>query len=152
MSHTRSTYISILAFMAFCAVLYTSSGASLTIISKMYTLVWLCVMTLFPLSLLLLKFNHGRLPRVWQTSLWVIFCTFIIALIIVCGNIAIDPTTAGRNFLCCFVGTLFSFYPYRYFAAYFLAVAISFSATQNKMRILGWVYWTYNQNPILHMW
>jgi len=97
-------------------------------------LVWLFVMLLFPLSLLLLKFNRGRLPRAPQTSLWVIFCAFGITLTIIGGNIAIDPTTAS------------------YFAAYFFAVAIVFTATQNKARILRWVYWTYDQNPVLHRW
>ncbi|KIM82858.1 hypothetical protein PILCRDRAFT_820149 [Piloderma croceum F 1598] len=134
MHYTGSAHISILAFISFCAVLYASSGASLSIVSKMYTLVWLCVMTLFPLSLLLLKFNRGRLPRPRRTSLWVIFGAFAIALIIICGNIAIAPMTAG------------------YFAAYFLAVAIFFTATQNKTRLLGWVYWIYDQSPVLHTW
>ena len=45
---------------------------------------------------------------------------------------------------------MFSFSPRRYFAAYFLAVAIFFTATQNKTRLLSWVYWIYDQNPVLH--
>jgi hypothetical protein len=47
---------------------------------------------------------------------------------------------------------MFSFSSRRYFAAYFLAVAIFFMATQNKTRLLGWVYWIYDQSPVLHTW
>jgi hypothetical protein len=91
---TGSLHFSVLAFIAFCAVLYASAGASLSIVSKMFTLVWLFVMMLFPLSLLLLKFNRGRLPRARRTSLWLVFGAFAVALVVIGGNIAIDPTTA----------------------------------------------------------
>lgn len=83
-----------MAFIAFCAVLYASAGASLSIVSKMFTLVWLFVMMLFPLSLLLLKFNRGRLPRARRISLWFVSGAFAVALVVIGGNIAIDPTTA----------------------------------------------------------
>jgi len=100
----------------------------------MYTLVWLFVMLLFPLSLLLLKFNRGRLPRAQRTNLRVIFFAFTVGMTIIGGNVAIDPATAG------------------YFTAYFFAVVVFFTVTQNKSRFLGWVYWTYDQNPLLHTW
>lgn len=96
MPRTGSSHVSIIAFVGLCAALYASTGASLSIVSKMFTLVWLFVMALFPLSLLLLKFNRGRLPRRGpQTSLRVIFCAFVIAFVIMGGNVAMDPTTAG---------------------------------------------------------
>ena len=152
MPYTASAHISVLAFIGFCGVLYASSGASLSILSKMFTLVWLCVMALFPLSLLLLKFNRGRLPRARRTSIWIIFIAFGIALTIICGNIAIDPTTAGWvvYILARRRHPLISKHPFRYFAAYFFAVVIFFTATQNKTSLLGWVYWVYDQNPVLH--
>ncbi len=60
-----------------------------------FSLVWLAVMTLFPLSLLLLKFNRGRLPRKPQTSLLVVFLTLAVAAVIIGGNIGIDPSIVG---------------------------------------------------------
>ncbi|KAJ7794395.1 hypothetical protein B0H14DRAFT_2923289 [Mycena olivaceomarginata] len=50
-------YVSVLMFTGM------SGGASLAIVSKMFSLVWLTVMALFPLALLLLRFNRGRMPR-----------------------------------------------------------------------------------------
>lgn len=40
----------------------------------------------------------------------------------------------------------------RYFAAYFAGIIVFFSATQNKVHLLRWVYWTYDQYPALHTW
>jgi len=51
-------------------------------------------MMLFPLSLLLLKYNRGRLPRLPRTPLLVIFGTITVALVIFVGNITLDPLTA----------------------------------------------------------
>lgn len=152
-----SLYVSLLAFIAFCAALYASTGASLSIVSKIFTLVWLFVMILFPLSLLLLKFNRGRLPRTMRTSLWVVFSAFVVALVVIGGNIAIDPTTAMLvlSQICLIYISLFLFVytcPCRYFSVYFLAVLLLFSVTQNKTRLLRWFYWAYDQNPLLHKW
>ncbi|KII92394.1 hypothetical protein PLICRDRAFT_172492 [Plicaturopsis crispa FD-325 SS-3] len=131
---TGSPHITVLSFAAFCAILYASAGASLAIVSKMFSLVWLTVMTLFPLSLLLLKFNRGRLAREHRASLLVVIFALAICAAVFAGNIAVDPTTAG------------------YFAAYFIGVATFFSAGQNKIRLLRWMYWTYDQNPLAHAW
>jgi len=52
-------------------------------------------MALFPLSLLLLKYNRGRLPRHPRTSLLVIFGALVVSLTVFIGNIALDPATVG---------------------------------------------------------
>lgn len=52
-------------------------------------------MSLFPLSLLFLKFNRGRLARDSRTSLSVIIGALAVAAVVFAGNIAVDPTTAG---------------------------------------------------------
>jgi hypothetical protein len=62
-------------------------------------MVWLAVMTLFPLSLLLLKFNRGRLPRKRSAPLFVIIAALGIAGIIFAGNIYINPITVGSVLL-----------------------------------------------------
>ncbi|KAJ7106514.1 amino acid permease-domain-containing protein [Mycena epipterygia] len=125
-------YISVLAFTAFNAMLYASAGASLAIVSKMFSLVWLTVMALFPLALLLLRFNRGRLPRARTTPLSLVALALALTPVVFVGNVAIDPSTAG------------------YFAAYLLGVLLVFGATQNQVRLLRAVYWAYDQHPGLH--
>ncbi|KAJ7688183.1 AAAP amino acid permease [Mycena rosella] len=131
---TDAPYISVLAFTACNVVMYASSGGSLSIVSKMFSLVWLTVMALFPIALLSLKFNRGRLPRDNKTPLSVIIVTLMITAAVFAGNVAIDPSTAG------------------YFSAYLIGVLAVFAATQNQVRLLHVVYWTYDQYPVLHRW
>ncbi|KAF8911346.1 amino acid permease-domain-containing protein [Mucidula mucida] len=131
---TGAPYISVLSFIGFSGLVYATTGASLAIMSKMFSLVWLTVMALFPISLLVLKFNRGRLPRSPHTPLTVVLLTLALSPTVFAGNIAIDPSTAG------------------YFCAYFFAIVILFAATQNKAKLLGTLYWLYDQYPLLHRW
>ncbi|KAJ7652948.1 AAAP amino acid permease [Mycena rosella] len=125
-------YISVFTFTVINAVLYASAGANLAIVSKMFSLVWLTVMSLFPLALLLLRFNRGRLPRERNTPLWIIALTLALTPVVFAGNIVIDPSTGG------------------YFAVYLIGVLAVFTATQNKVGLLRAVYWAYDQYPALH--
>lgn len=94
----------------------------------MFSLVWLVVMTLFPFSLLILRFNRGRLPRTYHAPLPVIFIAlFGICPVVLGGNIALNPRTAG------------------YFAAYTISLFVVLAVTQNKVALLRWVYWAYDQ-------
>ncbi|KAJ3557519.1 hypothetical protein NM688_g1433 [Phlebia brevispora] len=129
---THAPGYSIICFATFSYVLYASSGASLPIVSKMFSLIWLMVMTLFPLAVLLLKYNRGRLPRTPKTSVLVVFLTLAIAAVVIGGNIAIDPTTIG------------------YAAAYFAAISSLFYVTMKKARVVHWILWLYDQMPYLH--
>lgn len=117
---TNAQAVTICVFTLFSGVLYASVGANLQIISKVYAtfrlslllrnqtietwcynfyfrfaLTWLSVMTLFPVSLLLLKFNRGRLNRTNGASLSLTFVTIMLCIAAFGGNIAIDPTTVG---------------------------------------------------------
>ncbi|KAG5729852.1 hypothetical protein E4T56_gene13717 [Termitomyces sp. T112] len=132
MPKTQSLYVSVLSFTVFSLVLYVSAGASLNVISQMFSLVWLTVMSLFPLTLLLLKFNRGRIARTSHTPLAVIVVAVLVSITVFAGNIAVNPATAG------------------YFSAYFLGIVLVFTATQNKVHLLRWVYWMYDQYPYLH--
>ncbi|KAJ7159241.1 amino acid permease-domain-containing protein [Mycena crocata] len=125
-------YVSVLAITGVNFVLYASAGASLGVVSKMFSLVWLTVMALFPLSLLLLRFNRGRVPRARNTPLSGVLLALALTPVVFAGNIAIDPSTAG------------------YFAAYLFGVLLVFAATQNQVQLLRAVYWTYDQYPALH--
>ncbi|KAF7986066.1 hypothetical protein HWV62_41454 [Athelia sp. TMB] len=131
---TGAHYVAVLAFIVLSGIIYASSGASLVVVSKMFTLAWLFVIMLFPISLLLLKFNRGRLPRMPQTSLRLVLSAVATGVAIIAGSIAIDPRTAG------------------YFAAYFAAVLLIIWSTQNKAGVIRWLYWAYDQSPSLHKW
>ncbi|KAI4527006.1 hypothetical protein K525DRAFT_264562 [Schizophyllum commune Loenen D] len=131
---TGAHYLSVGAFVVLSIVLYASTGASLTIISKMFSLVWLTVMTLFPVALIILRFNRGHLQRTSKTSFTVIVACMAVAAAVFAGNIAIEPTTAG------------------YFAAYFIVVTTCFTITQKKTHLVRYVYWLYDNYPCLHRW
>lgn len=131
---TRAPYVSILSFTGFCALLYASAGGRLDVVSLMFSLVWLTVMSQFPFALLFLKYNRGRLKRTRRTPLFIIFCATLIMCVAIAGNIVINPKTFG------------------YFSAYFIGITFVFFTTQNKSRILRLLYWTYDQYPSLHRW
>ncbi|KAK0223656.1 AAAP amino acid permease [Armillaria fumosa] len=131
---SQSPYVSVLSFAAFSGVIYATTGASLVIMSKMFSLVWLSVMALFPISLLLLKFNRGRLPRTPTIPVSMVIVTLAVGPTIFAGNIAIDPIMSG------------------YFSAYFVGIVMLFSITQKKAHLLRCIYWTYDQYPMLHRW
>lgn len=92
---TGSPYISVLSFVVFSGMLYATAGANLVVVSEMFSLVWLTVMTLFPIALLLLKFNRGRLPRENPVKLITICGALVISAVVLSGNIAYNPKTAG---------------------------------------------------------
>jgi amino acid transporter len=92
---TGSPYISVLFFVVFSGMLYATAGANLVVVSEMFSLVWLTVMTLFPIALLLLKFNRGRLPRENPAKRVTICGALVISAVVFSGNIAYNPKTAG---------------------------------------------------------
>ncbi|KAI6126789.1 amino acid permease-domain-containing protein [Pisolithus sp. B1] len=96
--------------------IYASTGANLTIISEIFSVAWLAVMMLFPISLVLLRFSRPRLPRVSRCSFTVIIGATVVSAVVLAGNIGINPVIAGY------------------------------------LAILRWVYWTYDQIPLLHEW
>ncbi|KAL5497753.1 hypothetical protein ACEPAH_2684 [Sanghuangporus vaninii] len=131
---TNAQAIAIASFTVLCGILYASASANLTIVSKMFAMTWLSVMTLFPISDLLLKFNRGRISRSRRTSLLVVFAALLVGLIAFAGNIAIDPTTVG------------------YFSAYAIAIWMLFFIADHKAKLVKWSYWVYDQSPIMHEW
>ncbi|TFK75584.1 hypothetical protein BDN72DRAFT_757165 [Pluteus cervinus] len=129
---TGSPYMSVFVFMLFSGLLYATAGASLSIVSQMFSLVWLTVMILFPISLLLLKYNRGRLQGPKPIPIGIIFAALCIGACVFIGNIVIAPSTAG------------------YFAAYVVGIVSLFALAQHKIHLIHWVYWLYDQFPSLH--
>jgi hypothetical protein len=58
-----------------------------------FSLAWLMVMTLFPVALLLLKFDRGRLPRKPQATLSIILGALVVAVTVFVGTITINLAT-----------------------------------------------------------
>ncbi|KAF8183234.1 amino acid permease-domain-containing protein [Mycena galopus ATCC 62051] len=131
---TEAPYVSVAAFMGCNVVMYASAAGQLGVVSNMFSLVWLTVMALFPVALLCLQFNRGRLPRASKTPLSVSAVSLVVTVAVFAGNIAIDPATAG------------------YFAAYLLSLLALFGVTQHRVALLHAVYWVYDQYPALHRW
>ncbi|KAL4061674.1 amino acid permease-domain-containing protein [Scleroderma citrinum] len=129
---TGAPYISALSFVGFSIAIYISTGADLTIISEMFSVVWLAVMALYPVSLTLLRFSRPRLPRPARCSLAVAIGAIMVTAIVIAGNIAINPEIAW------------------WFSLYFLILIIFFSVMNNKVTILRWIYWVYDQLTPLH--
>ena len=92
---TGAPYISVICFSVFSGALYASAAGSLVVVSQMFSLVWLTVMALFPISLLLLKFNRGRLRAASRTKLLVVVAALIVVPVVFAGNIAHQPETVG---------------------------------------------------------
>jgi hypothetical protein len=91
-------------------------------------------MTTFLVSLLLLLFHRDRLQRTRTASLFTVLIAIVVALVIIGGNVALNPIA------------------FAYFAAYFLGILACFWAAQNKITLLRWLYWAYDQHPRLHTW
>lgn len=129
---TGAPYVTVFSFIAFSALIYASTGANLIVVSQMFTMVWLAVMALFPISLILLRFSRPRLPRASQCSLFVVAGAIGVTVTIAAGNVAIDPIIAG------------------WFSLYLIILLVLFYVSQNKVTMLRWIYWAYDQLPWLH--
>ncbi|KAG1719182.1 amino acid permease-domain-containing protein, partial [Suillus lakei] len=129
---TGAPYVTVFSFIAFSALIYASTGANLIVVSQMFTMVWLAVMALFPISLILLRFSRPRLPRASQCSLFAVAGALGVSVTVAAGNVAIDPTIAG------------------WFALYLIILLVLFYLSQNKVTMLLWIYWAYDQLPWLH--
>ena len=60
-----------------------------------WSVAWLAVMALFPLSLVLLRFSRPRLPRLSRCSWFDVVDSVVVVIAVFAGNIAIDPTIFG---------------------------------------------------------
>lgn len=52
-------------------------------------------MALFPLAVLLLRFNRGRMPRDRTAPMGCLVFALVLTPVVFAGNVAIDPSTAG---------------------------------------------------------
>lgn len=79
-----------------------------------------------------MNFHRGRLPRTPRSSVWLVFLAILLTLVMLGGNIALDPRTIG------------------FFAAYFAVLFAVLCLFANPVTPLQWVYWMLDQIPVLH--
>jgi hypothetical protein len=96
-----------------------------------FTISFLCVLALFPISACALKFNRGRLARAARAPLPLVIVTLALLAVVLAGNVALDPTTLG------------------YFAAYALALAAVLLSLKHWVAVLRLTYWLYDQSDWL---
>ncbi|BGP01506.1 hypothetical protein NBRC10513v2_005148 [Rhodotorula toruloides] len=111
-------------FAALCIAVYASSGASLNVVSSMFAIVFLAVMSFYPVSLLLLQYHRPTLPRLARRTPFILtISTLILAFALIAGVISNDPTSVG------------------YFAAYMCVLTLALWTAARWGRWLRVVWW-----------
>ena len=88
---TGAAYPSIVLSLALTVVMSATCGFHLTTLSAIFSVSFLCVMTLFGISLVLLKYARPSLPRSAPTSLAIVLLGICIGIVAMAGNFALSP-------------------------------------------------------------
>lgn len=88
---TAATYPSIALFLMLTVVMSATCNFSLTTLSSVFSVSFLCVMTLFGVSLVLLKYARPLLPRSPIASLTTVLLGIGIGITAMAGNFALSP-------------------------------------------------------------
>lgn len=121
---TGATYPSIALFLALTLVMSATCGFNLTTLSSVFSVSFLCVMTLFGISLVLLKYARPSLPRSPITHLTTVLLAIGIGVTAMAGNFALSPVIIVQTLV------------------YFVALAVVLIALARRVdlaRILVWL-------------
>ncbi|SPO20620.1 uncharacterized protein UTRI_00096 [Ustilago trichophora] len=121
---TGATYPSIGLFVTLTLIMSATCGFSLTTLSSVFSVSFLCVMTLFGISLVLLKYARPWLPRSPITSLMMVLLGIGIGVTAMAGNFALSPVIIVQTLV------------------YFVAMAVALVALTRRVdlaRILVWL-------------
>nr|CDI51008.1 conserved hypothetical protein [Melanopsichium pennsylvanicum 4] len=88
---TGATYPSIALFLALTLIMSATCDFSLTTLSSVFSVSFLCVMTLFGISLVLLKYARPSLPRDTIANLATVLLGIGIGITAMAGNFALSP-------------------------------------------------------------
>ncbi|SJX60084.1 uncharacterized protein SRS1_11398 [Sporisorium reilianum f. sp. reilianum] len=124
LAKTGATYPSIALFLALTLVMSATCGFSLTTLSSVFSVSFLCVMTLFGVSLVLLKYARPSLPRAPVTSLGTVLLGIGIGITAMAGNFALSPVIIVQTLV--------------YFVA-MAAVLVALARRVDLARILVWL-------------
>ncbi|CAE6427615.1 unnamed protein product [Rhizoctonia solani] len=128
---TGTAYMPILLFFVLCLVVYASSAFSLATVSTMFSASFLFTMLLYGISCILLKFSRDRLPREYRTSMWTAMLAIIMTLVVLGGNIALNPRTLGL------------------FIAYFAVVLLGMLLPGSRLKIARVALWVLDQTKLI---
>ncbi len=92
---TGATYISIALFLVLTLVMSATCSFNLSTLSSVFSVSFLCIMTLFGVSLVLLKYARPSLPRSPTTSLGMALVGIAIGIVAMAGNFALAPVIIG---------------------------------------------------------
>ncbi|KAJ9477109.1 AAAP amino acid permease [Pseudozyma hubeiensis] len=88
---TGATYPSVALFLALTLVMSATCGFNLTTLSSVFSVSFLCVMTLFGVSLVLLKYARPSLPRSPIAHLSIVLLGIGTGITAMAGNFALSP-------------------------------------------------------------
>ncbi|CAE7052581.1 unnamed protein product [Rhizoctonia solani] len=128
---TGTAYMPVLSFFVLCLVVYASSAFSLATVSTMFSACFLFTMLLYGISCILLKFSRDRLQRSYRTSMWTVVFAIMMNLVVLGGNVALDPRTLGL------------------FVAYFAVVFCGMLLPESRFKIARIVLWVLDQTKSL---
>ncbi|SCV73558.1 BQ2448_7484 [Microbotryum intermedium] len=103
---TGAPWVALTLFCPACLIVYASAGASQTIISGIFAIVFLSIMGLYPLASLLASYHRPYLPRTPRASLGLNLVALALTLTFVGGNFYISPGTNSIFFAYASVLTL----------------------------------------------
>jgi len=116
----------ILLFFVLCASILIVTKGDLFALAGVYTISFLCVMSLFAIGNGLLKIRRARLPRRYHASWFAIFIALAATIAGIFGNVMIDPR-----------------YP-KYFLIYFVPTALVVTLMLARHNILRGILWIAN--------
>ncbi len=81
----------ILGFFLLCSSILVLTGGDLLSLAGVYTIAFLCVMSMFALGNLILKESRSELKRTYRAPVFAVLLAFFATIFGVMGNIRIDP-------------------------------------------------------------
>mmetsp|Transcript_25734 Transcript_25734/g.61055 ORF Transcript_25734/g.61055 Transcript_25734/m.61055 type:complete len:685 (-) Transcript_25734:331-2385(-) len=126
----RTNHLIPISFFLLCTVLYVALGGRVRSLSNVYTLSFLCVMALFAIGNMMLKYKRGRIRRPVRASWPTNFAALTAVLIALIGNIILAP------------GHLI------YFIVYFGLVAGITIIMFERIRLMKYFLYLVSQGPV----
>mmetsp|Transcript_85475 Transcript_85475/g.227942 ORF Transcript_85475/g.227942 Transcript_85475/m.227942 type:complete len:598 (+) Transcript_85475:267-2060(+) len=125
----RTNHVIPIAFFLLCSTLFMLLEGRVKSLANVYTLAFLCVMALFAIGNIMLKYKRGRIPRPVRATWTTCFASLGAVVVALLGNVALKP------------GNL------RYFALYFAAVATVMIMMFERVRLLRYILFLLSQGP-----
>jgi amino acid transporter len=126
----RTNHLIPITFFVMCTSLFMMLGGRVRSLSNVYTLSFLCVMALFSIGNMMLKYKRGRIRRPVRATWPSCFAALAAVLIALIGNIMLAP------------GHLI------YFLLYFAVVAGITIVMFERIRILKYFLYLVSQGPV----